>query len=328
MSLLAYLKQRRGAVLLLCVCCGLFVLSFRLYALPMDAAVYPGLLCLLVLACACGADYARLRKRHLHLQALLARTDQLPDALPRPCGALEEDYQALATLLCREQRERASVLSARYEDMMDYYTAWAHQIKTPIAAMQLHLQQADSPLSRTLTPEILRVEQYVDMVMAYLRLDADTTDYVIRECDVDAIIQKAVRRFAGEFIARRLTLRYQPLGLRAVTDEKWLQFVLEQLLSNALKYTPSGGVTIDQEEPGMLCVRDTGVGIAPEELPRIFEKGFTGEMGRSDRRASGIGLYLCRRICRGLGHGLSAASRPGEGTVIRIDLRQATLSVE
>ena len=166
------------------------------------------------------------------------------------------------------------------------------------------------------------------MVMAYLRLDADTTDYVIRECDVDAIIQKAVRRFAGEFIARRLTLHYQPLGLRAVTDEKWLQFVLEQLLSNALKYTPSGGVTIDQEEPGVLCVRDTGVGIAPEELPRIFEKGFTGEMGRSDRRASGIGLYLCRRICRGLGHGLSAASRPGEGTVIRIDLRQATLSVE
>lgn len=328
MSLLAYLKQRLGAVLLLCVCVGLFALSFRLYALPVGAAVYPGILCLLVLAAAFGADYARLRKRHLHLQAMLARTDQLPDTLPMPRGTLEADYQTLVALLCREQRERAAALNARYEDMMDYYTAWAHQIKTPIAAMQLHLQQTDSPLSRTLAPELLRIEQYADMVMAYLRLDADTTDYVIRECDVDAVIQRAVRRFAGEFIARRLTLRYQPLGLRAVTDEKWLQFVLEQLLSNALKYTPSGGVTIDQEEPGVLCVRDTGVGIAPEDVPRIFEKGFTGEMGRSDRRASGIGLYLCRRICRGLGHGLSAASKPGEGTVIRIDLRQATLSVE
>ena len=93
MSLLAYLKQRRAAVLLLCVCCGLFALSFRLYALPMDAAVYPGLLCLLVLACACGADYARLRKRHLHLRVVLARTDQLPDTLPMPNGALEEDYR-------------------------------------------------------------------------------------------------------------------------------------------------------------------------------------------------------------------------------------------
>ena len=247
MSLLAYLKQRLGAVLLLCVCVGLFALSFRLYALPVGAAVYPGILCLLVLAAAFGADYARLRKRHLHLQAVLARTDQLPDTLPMPRGTLEADYQALAALLCREQRERAAALNARYEDMMDYYTAWAHQIKTPIAAMQLHLQQTDSPLSRTLAPELLRIEQYADMVMAYLRLDADTTDYVIRECDVDAVIQKAVRRFAGEFIARRLTLRYQPLGLRAVTDEKWLQFVLEQLLSNALKYTPSGGVTIDQE---------------------------------------------------------------------------------
>lgn len=161
----------------------------------------------------------------------------------------------------------------------------------------------------------------VEMVLVFLRLDSSTTDYVIRSHSLDDIVRPAVRKFAGEFIRRRLRLDYQPLDRAVVTDAKWLGFVVEQVLSNALKYTASGSVTIAMDGDD-LCIRDTGMGIAPEDLPRIFDRGFTGLNGRRDTRASGIGLYLCRRICRSLGHTIRASSVPNQGTEIRISLGQ------
>ena len=164
--------------------------------------------------------------------------------------------------------------------------------------------------------------------MMFLRLDSDSTDYVIREYDLDAIVRQAVRKFAGEFIARKIQLVYEPVNTKVITDEKWLSFVVEQVLSNALKYTSAGSISIFLETPKTLCIRDTGMGIAPEDLPRIFEKGYTGYHGRADKKASGIGLYLCRRICNNLGHKISAKSTPDKGTTIRVDLSQYKLNVE
>ena len=107
-----------------------------------------------------------------------------------------------------------------------------------------------------------------------------------------------------------------------MTDEKWLLFVIEQVLSNALKYTRAGSITIELEAPKTLVIRDTGIGVAPEDLPRIFEKGYTGYNGRGDQKASGLGLYLCRTICKRLGHTITASSVPDHGTAIRIALEQ------
>ena len=146
---------------------------------------------------------------------------------------------------------------------------------------------------------------------------------------MDNLIRQAVRRYSGQFIRRKIRLKYQPVHAQVISDEKWLQFVVEQVLSNAVKYTPSGGtVTIDLETPKTLCIRDTGIGIAPEDLPRVFERGYTGYNGRSDKKASGIGLYLCRRICHNLGHRITANSSPDSGTVIRIYLDQKKLEIE
>ena len=206
--------------------------------------------------------------------------------------------------------------------MLDYYTLWAHQIKTPIASMRLSLQQEDTPKARQLLQELSRAEQYVGMVMVYLRLTDGGSDFVLRTCDLDAIVRQAVRRFAGEFITRKLKLCYEPLNAACVTDEKWLLFVVEQVLSNALKYTREGSITITMEHPKTLVIRDTGIGIAPEDLPRIFEKGYTGLNGRTDRKATGLGLYLCRRVCENLGIGLRAESTPGTGTTVFLDLSQ------
>lgn len=168
--------------------------------------------------------------------------------------------------------------------------------------------------------ELGRVEQYVDMALTYLRLEEGGSDYVIRTCAVDDVVRAAVRRFAGEFIDRRIALDYTPVEWETVTDGKWLTFVVEQLLSNALKYTGQDGTVRIYREGDDLCIRDSGMGIAPEDLPRVFDMGYTGQNGRLDRRSSGIGLYLCRRICRNLRHEIRIESVPGVGTTVRLTL--------
>lgn len=171
-----------------------------------------------------------------------------------------------------------------------------------------------------LTAELGRIEQYVDMVLTYLRLEEGGSDYVIRPCSVDEVVRAAVRRFAGEFIDRRIRLDYEPVQWETVTDGKWLTFVVEQLLSNALKYTGQEGAIRIYRQGDELCIADTGMGIAPEDLPRVFQMGYTGENGRLDRRSSGIGLYLCRRICGNLRHGIRMESVPGKGTTVYLTL--------
>ena len=326
--MISYLKQRWRGLAGAAVCVVIFLAAFWLYGLPLGAVLYPAALCLLLGAVLMSLDLRRVRKKQALLSLISSATDLLTGVLPEPEGMEESEYQRILRLLCREQRQLCSTMDLRYGEMVDYYTVWAHQIKTPIAAMRLRLQNEDSQLSRLLSADLLRIEQYVEMVLMFLRLDSDSSDYVIRSHDLDGIVRSAVKKFAGEFINRHLKLEYRPLETTVLTDEKWLSFVIEQVLSNALKYTPAGSISITLEANQTLCIRDTGIGIAPEDLPRIFEKGFTGYNGRSDQKASGIGLYLCKRICRNLGHSITAESAPDRGTVVRIGLGREPLEVE
>lgn len=273
-------------------------------------------------------DFQKALRKHKKLQKLQEMTAAVMEDFPEAVTQDDIDYQQLIQQLREEQRQLENQMSIRYADMVEYYTIWAHQIKTPIASMRLHLQNEDSSFSRRLSDDLFRIEQYVEMVLMFLRLDSASTDYVIQEYDLDRIVKQAVKKYASQFINKKIQLRYHPLNTTVLTDEKWLLFVLEQVLSNALKYTPSGSVAIDLESPKTLCIRDTGIGIAPEDLPRIFEKGYTGYNGRSDKKASGIGLYLCRRICRNLGHTITANSSLESGTVIRIQLERKKVEFE
>ena len=322
-----YLGQRRGVLLAYALFAGLFCASFALYQVPVGAAAYPSALCAGMGLTMLFLDFLRVRRKHQALLRLQTIETGLAEHFPKAGGMIERDYQAVICAQCDARRRLETEAAARQSDMADYYAAWTHQIKTPIAAMRLRLQGEDTPLSRRLSGDLFRVEQYVEMAMAYQRLGGPS-DYVIREYALDPIVRQAVRKFAGEFIDRKIRLLYEPCGASVLTDEKWLSFVIEQVLSNALKYTPQGSVIVRMEAPKTLVVRDSGIGVAPEDLPRIFEKGFTGRNGRADKRASGIGLYLCRRVCENLGHTICARSRPGEGTEIRIGLEREARGVE
>lgn len=166
------------------------------------------------------------------------------------------------------------------------------------------------------------------MVLSYIRLGSDTNDFVFQKSPLDDLIRQSIRKYAPQFIRKKLWLHYEKTEEKVLTDEKWLCFLLEQLLSNAVKYTYEGGVTISVSPEKVLTIRDTGIGIAPEDLPRIFEKGFTGYNGRSNKKATGLGLYLCKQAADKLGIRIRVKSRPGEGTAVSLDLSSRKLEVE
>ena len=325
---LQYLKQRRRIFLVSILFCAIFAVSFLLYHLPIGAVIYPALLCTVAGIMIMVFDFTRVKREHEVLQEIRSITDTIAGTFPRIDSIKDEDYQQIIQLINEEHGAYRTETNRKYSDMIDYYTVWAHQIKTPIASMRLHLQNEDSALSRILSSDLHRIEQYVEMVLTFLRLNSESTDYVIKEYDLDKIIKQAVRKFSSDFIGRKLSLVYEPVNTTVITDEKWLSFVIEQVLSNALKYTPAGSITITLENEKTLRIRDTGIGIAPEDLPRVFENGYTGYNGRTDRKASGIGLYLCKRVCSNLGHTITARSVVDVGTTIDIDFTQTKLEVE
>ena len=333
-----FLKENRSWILLPAAVILLNLGTFWLYRMEMEPFIYgtvlSGVVCVLVIGLRFRKFVNGCRKRE---QVISSVKPDAPDVfglnpevfLGEEESRTERDYREMLRCLRNRALQQEQQFLEEREDMEDYYTKWVHQIKSPISVMRLALREEDTPENRRLLSELFQIEQYVEMVLCYLRLDSDSTDYLFVQCDLDSIVRQAVRRFSAQFIHRKIRLEYEPLDCQVLTDEKWLLFVLEQVLSNALKYTPSGGtVSIFLEEPKTLCIRDTGIGIAAEDLPRIFEKGFTGCNGRTDKKASGIGLYLCRRICRNLNHTITAESQAEQGTTIRIGMFRETRGIE
>lgn len=297
-----YLKEHLASAVRIAAFIGVFSLLCFLRNVPQDVTVY-----MIVLMAAVGAagfcfHYGKYRKHHLVLALLAAEPQGKTEALPEADGLLARDYQQIIASYERQFQEEQIKMEQKYRDMMEYYTMWTHQIKTPIAAMRLLLQEEDTPLSREMQSELFQTEQYVQ-------------------------IRQAVRKYAPLFIRRKIILSYEPVHCEVLTDEKWLVFVLEQILSNALKYTKSGSIHIylSPDAPKTLVIEDTGIGIAPEDLPRIFEKGYTGCNGRADKRSTGIGLYLCRQIMEKLSHTIRIESEMGVGTKVYLGLDTVSL---
>lgn len=318
---LLYLKQHKKAILVWILFCLLFIISFILYRLPVGAVIYPSLMCLIFgFIFICIGFLSKIRK-HNQIITMKKLTADMISYMPSIECIEDSDYQEVIKSLKDEVLNLSSSTSMRYKDLMDYYTLWVHQIKIPITSMQLTLQNEDTPISRKLSSDLSQISQYVEMVLAFMRLESDYSDYVFREYDVGNIVKSSITRFASEFIDRKIGIEYEPIERTIITDEKWFSFVIDQLLSNALKYTRKGSIRIYMKDT-TLCIEDTGIGIAPEDLFRIFEKGYTGYNGRSYKKASGIGLYLCKRICNNLEIDIYITSELYRGTIVHINLEQ------
>lgn len=315
---LSYIKDKRKLFLLAAVWALSMGLTYWLYDLPWEPFVYGVAICLATGLLAAVLDGYGYWNRHRRLLRLSREAQQGIFDFAAPRNLEEADYINLLKKVWQEKENCVMEAGRERQESLDYYTLWTHQIKTPIAAMRLILQEQDTQTSRDLQAELFKTEQYVEMALSYVRLGSDSTDYVFRKYSLDSLVRQAVRKYASLFIQKKIKLRLEPLDIQAVTDEKWLTFALGQILSNALKYTAKGSISIYGQSDNTLVIADTGIGIAPEDLPRIWEKGFTGCNGRKDQRATGIGLYLCKRILENLSHSIRVESRPGEGTKVYI----------
>ncbi len=320
-----YLWENKWIILLWLLWSGIQTWIFVLYRISLEPILYSSLFCLLIGALFAARGFARWRRRQRELKILDAQLDEKVLPLPEPYSKTEEGYQTLLRDLSDARNADRLAFRRETEEMLDFYTLWIHQVKTPIAAMRLLLQtgadESDGSKNSALSGELTRIEGYVEMVLSYLRLQSEQTDYLFRQIELDTLIKKTVKRFARLFIGGKISFRFEETGRKAVTDEKWLGIVLEQLISNAVKYTPPGGsVTIRADEEGRLLITDTGIGIRKEDLPRVFERGYTGWGGHQERHSSGIGLYLCRRILDGIGGEIKLLSEPGKGTTAVVAL--------
>lgn len=292
------------------LCALVFVLMCYLSGVKTHIVWYAFFLCAVIMTGFVTYDCVKTVRLQKQLRLM---TELIPDILPvLDTYDIDAEYQEMIEKLCAELEMLKTQTADDKQNMMEYYTMWVHQIKTPISAMRLMLDSKDER-DKQLSLELFKVEQYVEMVLNYQRLSSKDTDFLIKELDLDEIIRQAVKKYSGQFIKRKLKLNYEPVNATIISDEKWCLFVLEQLISNALKYTNEGTVSIYLEN-GKLVIQDTGIGIRAEDVPRVFDRGYTGFNGRLDKKSTGIGLYLCKKTCNKLNIDLLIESKVGEGT--------------
>lgn len=319
-----YLWQYKFVIAIFLIFAIIFSVVCYLYNLNMEAVLYTTLLCTVAAIILIGIHFYYFCKRHNERSRLSEYP--LTMELPSPRNLTEADLIDVIDKLRRQYIADIETKRIEKAEYSDYYTMWMHQIKTPIAAMRLMLQSKDTKENRALAAELFRIEQYVEMALWYQRTD-DTSDMLFASYALDGIIKAAVRKYAPLFVGKKIKLVYAPVDVKVITDKKWLSFIVEQLLSNAIKYTENGSITISVENK-VLSIKDTGIGITKEDIPRIFEKGYTGYNGREERKSTGIGLYLCRRAADKLSHKLSVTSEVGKGSTFSVDLNTYNLQVE
>ena len=311
----SYIKKNLKLYLLLIVFIFIFVLIFYLYNLPFEALFYSGLLCFVAALIVSIIDFNNYRKSYIDLKYLESNILNSMEDLPRSLDIRVEYYQKIIERLHNEVEKLKIEDNKKMEGLVDYYSMWIHQIKTPIAAINFLLDNEEIDV-KAFRQELFKIERYVEMVLTYIRLGSETSDYVITSINLDEVVRENIKKYATLFINKKIKLNYVSHETYVISDKKWLGFAFEQLLSNAIKYTKSGGEISINISESKLIIEDNGIGIYEEDLPRIFEQSFTGLNGRYEKKSSGLGLYLCKKTLDKLQHKIEITSEVNKGTKV------------
>ena len=328
-SICSFFKVRKVLIIIFTGIVVIFGILFYLYDIPFDAIIYGCELSFVWCAVCLFIDFYKYYKRHKLLHINREQFFDDAEQLPEHMDIIEYDYQELAKELYQAKQELISKNRIAKKELLDYYGMWVHQIKTPIAALDILLQNTERMLYQLdekemmqkaisvsdMKMELFKIEQYVEMALNYLRVEDISSDLVFKKQELDDMVCQVIRKYAKIFISKKIKMDFKPTKACIVTDEKWFIFVLEQIISNALKYIKKGQISIYMKEKS-LVIEDTGIGIPAEDLPRIFEKGFTGYNGRENKKSTGIGLYLCKNIMDKLQWNITVDSEVGSGTKI------------
>lgn len=333
MSLLRYCKDRLiplSLLLLLAVGTGIFLSAT---GTQRDIIWLLAVFYLLITAFCILVGWRRCKRRFDALWRLFDALEQkelFSEVTPPPRSAEEEEFYLLLRRCNKAMLEHVDAVTRERQDYQEYIEQWVHEIKTPLAAMKLLCENRDMPERRKLLAALERTERLAEQALYYARAGAVDRDYLVREIPLDACMRAAVLRNKQLLLQNGGSVTVGEAGLTAYCDEKWVGFLLDQLIGNAVKYRRGDSCRLKLSarpvQNGVsLTVEDNGLGIPGDELPRIFDKGFTGTNGRMCGGATGLGLYLCRRLCGQLGIKITAASEPGRYTRVTLLFPKGTL---
>ncbi|WP_298825739.1 HAMP domain-containing sensor histidine kinase [uncultured Planococcus sp.] len=307
----------------------IFGVVYALGRLPLSLFFYSLQVAAFLLLLYLIVDYFRYAKRYKLISNLELVNASSLEEIQASSDSLDRLYIEKMESLLGQLRESENLHAERQTDQLDYFTLWLHQIKTPISAISLLTQSSRAKEAKQISQELVRLEDYTHMALNYIKLEEPGAAMELSLVDLDEVVKKAIKKYSILFIYKGIRLDYQPLGMNVLSDSQWLQNLLEQILSNSLKYTPEGSISIyrDPNRAETLIIEDTGMGIHSEDLPKIFNKGYSGMNGRLHEKSTGLGLFLSKKICQRLGHRLAIDSKPGEGTRVAIDMSREELQV-
>ncbi|MBS4534762.1 sensor histidine kinase [Clostridium sp. D2Q-14] len=322
---LSYVKERRVWIYVYIIFASIFLIVFYIYSLPLETVLYSTLICGYFSLIFIILDIYKYFKNYKSL--LNIKENITIDSLPTVKTLEEKMYQDMIAKLYQDKKELITKTDQKNTELVEYFTLWTHQIKTPLSGAYLLVDLNNCELYEDISNQLFEIEQYVDMALQYLRLENMFSDLRLEEYSLLCIVKKAVKTYSKIFIHKGISLKLSEKDVRVITDEKWLLFVLKQILSNSLKYTHEGYIDIYIEEEKKLVIKDTGIGISKGDIPRIFERGFTGYNGRINKKSTGLGLYLCKEILDKLNHDICIYSEIGIGTTVKIDLSSIELEI-
>ena len=317
-----YLKHSYHVYFLYLIFIIFTIFMLEICHVVVDLVVYMLICYLVIILIFFIIDYKRFYNNYKILSNLKLNI-RFDNQLPAPIYLNEDIYQNNLIKLQKEYINTINDYNLKQQNMLSYYTRWVHQIKTPIAGLKLLIQN-HYPDSKMLL-ELVKIEQYVEMVLQYIRLDNLNHDLSFKEVSLDQLLLESIKKYSLFFIEKDLKIDYQINDYKILTDPKWSAFVIEQVLSNALKYTKTGSITFYNDKD-KLFIKDSGIGINSHDLPRVFEQGYTG--GRNDKKATGLGLYLSKNIFDKLGHSISITSTIDVGTTVCLDFHKNITFIE
>jgi signal transduction histidine kinase len=247
----------------------------------------------------------------------------LPEVVKRPNYYEGKVIYDVLSECNRNMHEHVNFYKNLQREYREYIETWVHEIKTPISSSRLIIENSESKEKNVLSDELRKIEEYINQALYYSRSTDVSNDYIVKEFEVKEAVKEVIRNNRRDFINKRISVDVEAVSGKVITDLKWVKFIINQIIINAIKYSKenSGNIkiyTTEGAENIVLTIGDNGVGISQKDVNRVFDKGFTGTNGRKYGKSTGIGLYLCKKLCEKLGLGISLSSIEGEGTKVNI----------
>ena len=309
------------------------IISFLMYSANVATVIIFLLFCVcfLPLLTYMIIEYIKFRKYFNTVKNILENLDKkylLPEVLNEPNFIEGEEINYIFKVLSRDMNENVKYYKNMQEEYREYIEMWVHEIKTPIASTKLLIENNTNEITRKIDTQMNRIENFVEQVLYYSRSDEVGKDYIIKKIELSKVVKSVVKKNQRDFIGKRISLQLGELDEIIYSDSKWIEFILNQIVGNAIKYSKGEGDKIKIESKRLansvvLTIEDNGVGIIERDLNRVFEKGFTGENGRRFGKSTGIGLYLCKKLCDKMGLGLNIESEENKGTKVTVIFPQS-----